>query len=55
MLIGTSLGAADAESPRAVSQVKKKGPCQNIKVQQKEIFEKLARIENQINAKNIID
>lgn len=49
------MGAAGVEPTNIKPVTKAKGPCQNIKIQQRQIFEKLARIENQINTKNIID
>tara|TARA_R110002012_G_scaffold213183_2_gene384279 strand:+ start:324 stop:512 length:189 start_codon:yes stop_codon:yes gene_type:complete len=55
LLIGTTMGAAGVEPTNIKPVTKAKGPCQNIKIQQRQIFEKLARIENQINTKNIID
>lgn len=55
LLIGASVGVTDTNSSNPVSSAKVKKPCENIKIQQREIFEKLARIENEINTKNIID
>ncbi len=55
LLVGTTVGASSVASNNEKSIVKAKGPCQNIKIQQREIFEKLARIENEIDAKNMID
>jgi len=55
LLIGTTMGASGVEPDSEKPIVKTKGPCQNIKIQQREIFEKLARIESEIDAKNMID
>ena len=55
LLVGTTMGASGSEPKNEKPMVKTKGPCQNIKIQQREIFEKLARIENEIDAKNMID
>ena len=55
LLVGTTMGATGADIAHEKPQVKVKGPCQNIKVQQRQIFEKLARIENEIDSDNMID
>ncbi len=55
LLIGTTMGASGIEPAQKKPEVKAKGPCQNIKIQQRQIFEKLARIENNLDVKNVID
>ena len=49
------MGAATADAPYEDSKIQAKGPCQNIRTQQRQIFEKMTRIEGQLEAENIID
>ena len=49
------MGAATADSPHEGVKAQTKGQCQNIRTQQRQIFEKMTRIEDRLDAENIID
>jgi hypothetical protein len=58
MLISTVMGAVTKEatiSPLSVVETGPSGQCQNIRMQQRQIFEKMTRIEDQLDAKDVID
>ena len=58
MLVSTVMGAVTeetAKSPLSIIEAEPAGQCQNIRMQQRQIFEKMTRIEDQLDAKDVID
>ena len=58
LLVSAVAGATKEESTKSpfnATEVKPQGQCQNIHMQQRQIFEKMTRIEDQLDAKDIID
>jgi len=58
LLIGTAMGTVKKEIIKpSPGIIKTKSPeqCRNIHIQQRQIFEKMTRIENQLDAKDVID
>ena len=58
LLVGTVVGAVKEENKKPSSidaKITSPEQCQNIRTQQRQIFEKMTRIENQLDAKDVID
>ena len=58
LLVSTVAGASKeevADPPLSAIEANSQGQCQNIHMQQRQIFEKMTRIEDQLGAKDIID
>jgi len=58
LLVGTVSGTSkEVATKSSINSIETKplGQCQNIRMQQRQIFEKMTRIENQLDAENIID
>ena len=58
LLVGTAMSAITEEitnEPLNIIKAEAPAQCQNIQMQQRQIFEKMTRIENQLDAKGVID
>ena len=56
LLVSTVMGASKKETtslPLSTIETNSPGQCQNIHMQQRQIFEKMTRIEDQLDAKDI--
>ena len=55
LLIGALMGSTAADPSRTLSEEPMHGPCKHIRAQQKQIFDKMTRIERQLELEDVVD